>query len=174
MWRWFKRSCQSHGLMKYHQFSILAIHIYWFYITATRNGLDAWYCGGRYCPISSVPPDCSASLFTPNCFVSSSLGLSCGNQGVKHEITWRKIIIAAIAGAILFFLNWWLLSIDASSGVMHAPYFIPRHWSAVSSACWHPVYGLAVCWKTIYWRMFSIPRMNRSCRKPALWKRVFH
>jgi len=41
-----------------------------------------------------------------------------GNKGVKkHEITWRQIIIAAIAGAILFFCNWWLLSINASSGV---------------------------------------------------------
>ena len=41
-----------------------------------------------------------------------------GNKGVKkHEITWRQIIIAAIAGTILFFCNWWLLSINASSGV---------------------------------------------------------
>lgn len=41
-----------------------------------------------------------------------------GNKGVKkHEITWRQIIIAAIVGTILFFLNWWLLSINASSGV---------------------------------------------------------
>ena len=41
-----------------------------------------------------------------------------GNKGVKkHEITWRQIIIAAITGTILFFLNWWLLSISASSGV---------------------------------------------------------
>jgi len=41
-----------------------------------------------------------------------------GNKGVKkHEITWRQIIIAAIAGAILFFCNWWLLSINASLGV---------------------------------------------------------
>lgn len=30
-----------------------------------------------------------------------------GNKGVKkHEITWRQIIIAAIAGTILFFFNW--------------------------------------------------------------------
>lgn len=41
-----------------------------------------------------------------------------GNKGVKkHEITWRQIIIAAIAGTILFFFNWWLLFINASSGV---------------------------------------------------------
>ena len=41
-----------------------------------------------------------------------------GNKGVKkHEITWRQIIIVAITGTILFFLNWWLLSIHASSGV---------------------------------------------------------
>ena len=41
-----------------------------------------------------------------------------GNKGVKkHEITWRQIIVAAIVGAILFFFNWWLLSINASLGV---------------------------------------------------------
>ena len=41
-----------------------------------------------------------------------------GNKGVKkHEITWRQIIIAAIVGTILFFFNWWLLSVDATSGV---------------------------------------------------------
>lgn len=41
-----------------------------------------------------------------------------GNKGVKkHEITWRQIIIAAIAGTILFFFNWWLLSVDATLGV---------------------------------------------------------
>ena len=41
-----------------------------------------------------------------------------GNKGVKkHKITWKQIIIAAIVGTTLFFLNWWLLSIYASSGV---------------------------------------------------------
>lgn len=60
-----------------------------------------------------------SSLLYTKLFCVLFLGLSCmGNKGVKkHEITWRQIIIAAIAGIILFFLNWWLLSIDASSGV---------------------------------------------------------
>lgn len=41
-----------------------------------------------------------------------------GNKGVKkHKITWNQIIIAAIVGTTLFFLDWWLLSIYASSGV---------------------------------------------------------
>lgn len=41
-----------------------------------------------------------------------------GNKGVKkHKITWKQIIIAVIVGTTLFFLNWWLLSIYASSGV---------------------------------------------------------
>lgn len=41
-----------------------------------------------------------------------------GNKGVKkHKITWKQIIIAAIVGTTLFFLDWWLLSIYASSGV---------------------------------------------------------
>ena len=60
-----------------------------------------------------------SSLLYTKLFCVLFLGLSCmGNKGVKkHEITWRQIIIVAITGTILFFLNWWLLSIHASPGV---------------------------------------------------------
>lgn len=39
------------------------------------------------------------------------LALSClGTRGIKEEkITWNKIIATLSAGAVLFFLNWWLL-----------------------------------------------------------------
>ena len=63
-----------------------------------------------------------------------------GNKGVKkHEITWRKIIIAAIAGTILFFFNWWLLSINASSGVCAVLYtttLIGGFFSLLASGLW--------------------------------------
>jgi len=60
-----------------------------------------------------------SSILYTKLFCVLFLGLSCmGNKGVKkHEITWRQIIIAAITGTILFFFNWWLLSVDATSGV---------------------------------------------------------
>ena len=47
------------------------------------------------------------------------LAISCmGTHGVKGEkITWPKIYAALVAGCTFFFLNWWLLSIKASSGV---------------------------------------------------------
>ena len=63
-----------------------------------------------------------------------------GNKGVKkHEITWRQIIIAAIAGIILFSLNWWLLSIDASSGVCAVLYtttLVSGFFSLLASGLW--------------------------------------
>lgn len=63
-----------------------------------------------------------------------------GNKGVKkHEITRRQIIIAAIAGIILFFLNWWLLSIDASSdvcAVLYTTTLVSGFFSLLASGLW--------------------------------------
>ena len=59
----------------------------------------------------------TAGLFTSilwtKLFAVVFLALSClGTRGVKNEkITWAKIIAALTAGFILFFLNWWLLSL---------------------------------------------------------------
>ena len=82
-----------------------------------------------------------SSLLYTKLFCVLFLGLSCmGNKGVKkHEITWRQIIIAAIAGIILFFLNWWLLSIDASSGVCAVLYtttLVSGFFSLLASGLW--------------------------------------
>lgn len=63
-----------------------------------------------------------------------------GNKGVKkHEITRRQIIIATIAGIILFFLNWWLLSIDASSdvcAVLYTTTLVSGFFSLLASGLW--------------------------------------
>lgn len=59
----------------------------------------------------------TAGLFTSilwtKIFAVVFLALSClGTRGVKDEkITWAKIIAALTVGFILFFLNWWLLSL---------------------------------------------------------------
>lgn len=63
----------------------------------------------------------TAGLFTnilwTKLFAVVFLALSClGTKGVKDEkITWSKIIIFLVAGFILFFLNWWLLSLPITA-----------------------------------------------------------
>ncbi len=59
----------------------------------------------------------TAGLFTnilwTKLFAVVFLALSClGTKGVKDEkITWPKIIVCLVSGFILFFLNWWFLSL---------------------------------------------------------------
>lgn len=54
------------------------------------------------------------------------LGLSClSNRGVKKkEITWGKINTALGAGFLLFFGNWWLLSLPVALSVQSALYIL--------------------------------------------------
>jgi hypothetical protein len=53
------------------------------------------------------------NLLLTKVFAVIFLALSClGTKGVKNEkITWDKIYAALVAGAVLFFLNWWILSL---------------------------------------------------------------
>ena len=104
-WRWFKRSCQSHGLYASYQFFLfLAIHIYWFYYGWLHK--MGWTLDIVDKILSNF--QCTTGLFSflfyTKLFCVLFLGLSCmGNEGVKkHEITWRQIIIATIAGTTLF------------------------------------------------------------------------
>ena len=105
--------------MRAVSFLFLAIHIYWFCYGWLHEMGWTLDIVDRILSNFQRTTGLFSSLLYTKLFCVLFLGLSCmGNKGVKkHEITWRKIIIAAIAGAILFFLNWWLLSIDASSGV---------------------------------------------------------
>ena len=94
--------------MRAISFLFMAIHIYWFcYGWLHEMG---WTLGIVDKILSNFQRTTGlfSSLLYTKLFCVLFLGLSCmGNKGVKkHEITWRKIIIAAIAGAILFFLNW--------------------------------------------------------------------
>lgn len=63
-----------------------------------------------------------------------------GNKGVKkHEITWRQIIIAAVTGIILFFFNWWLLFLDATSGtcaILYATTLVSGFLCLLASGLW--------------------------------------
>lgn len=105
--------------MRAISFLFLAIHIYWFcYGWLHEMG---WTHGivDRILSNFQRTTGLFSSLLYTKLFCVLFLGLSCmGNKGVKkHEITWRRIIIAAISGTLLFFFNWWLLSVNASSGV---------------------------------------------------------
>lgn len=57
-----------------------------------------------------------SSILWTKLFCVVFLALSClGTKGVKNEkITWSKIIPTLSVGAVLFFLNWWLLNIPTS------------------------------------------------------------
>ncbi len=57
-----------------------------------------------------------SSLLYTKLFALVFLSLSClGTKGIKEEkITWNKISIALVIGIVLFFLNFWLLSVSLS------------------------------------------------------------
>lgn len=105
--------------MRAISFLFMAIHIYWFCFGWLHE--MGWTLGivDRILSNFQRTTGLFSSILYTKLFCVLFLGLSCmGNKGVKkHEITWRQIIIAAIAGTILFFFNWWLLSVDATSGV---------------------------------------------------------
>ena len=105
--------------MRAISFLFLAIHIYWFcYGWLHEMGWTLDIVDKILSNFQRTTGLFSSLLYT-KLFCVLFLGLSCmGNKGVKkHEITWRRIIIAAISGTLLFFFNWWLLSVNASSGV---------------------------------------------------------
>lgn len=105
--------------MRAISFLFMAIHIYWFCFDWLHE-MD-WTLGivDRILSNFQRTTGLFSSILYTKLFCVLFLGLSCmGNKGVKkHEITWRQIVIAAIVGTILFFFNWWLLSVDATSGV---------------------------------------------------------
>ena len=53
------------------------------------------------------------SILYTKLFALVLLALSClGTKGVKEEkITWARIWTVLAAGLVLFFLNWWILSL---------------------------------------------------------------
>lgn len=105
--------------MRAISFLFLAIHIYWFcYGWLYEMGWTLDIVNKILSNFQRTTGLFSSLLYT-KLFCVLFLGLSCmGNKGVKkHEITWKRIIIAAISGTLLFFFNWWLLSVNASSGV---------------------------------------------------------
>lgn len=118
------------GLAKVMEFmraiSILfvIIHVYWFCYEAIREmGINIGVVDKILMNFNRTA-GLFAYLLTTKVFALVFLALSClGTKGVKDEkITWNKIYGALLAGLVLFFMNWWLLSLPFSAVVDMALY----------------------------------------------------
>ena len=107
------------GLAKVMEFmralSILfvVINIYWFcYECILKWGINIGVVDRILLNFQRTAGLFSNILWT-KLFSIAFLGLSClGTKGVKNEkITWDKIYVCLFFGFILFFLNWWILSL---------------------------------------------------------------
>ena len=92
---------------------LVVIHLYWYCYEAVRLwGIDIGVVDRVL-----VNFDRTAGLFHSivytKLFALVPLALSClGTKGVKEEkITWARIWTVLAAGLVLFFLNWWILSL---------------------------------------------------------------
>lgn len=113
------------GLAKVMEFmraiSILfvVIHVYWFCYEAIREmGINIGVVDKILMNFNRTA-GLFAYLLTTKVFALVFLALSClGTKGVKDEkITWNKIYGALLAGLVLFFMNWWLLSLPFMRGI---------------------------------------------------------
>ena len=92
---------------------LVVIHLYWYCYEAIR----LWGIGIGVVDRVLMNFDRTAGLFHhilyTKFFALLLLALSClGTKGVKEEkITWRRIWTVLAAGLVLFFLNWWILSL---------------------------------------------------------------
>ena len=90
---------------------LVVIHLYWYCYEAVRLwGIDIGVVDRVL-----INFDRTARLFHlyTKLFALVLLALSClGTKGVKEEkITWGRIWMVLAAGLVLFFLNWWILSL---------------------------------------------------------------
>ena len=92
---------------------LVVIHLYWYCYEAVR----LWGIGIGVVDRVLMNFDRTAGLFHhilyTKLFALLLLALSClGTKGVKEEkITWRRIWAVLAAGLVLFFGNWWVLSL---------------------------------------------------------------
>ena len=94
----------------------VVIHIYWYCFEAFEQmGADIEVVNKILMNFNDKAGLFKSQLLT-KMFALIFLALSClGTKGVKDEkITWEKIYAALIAGLVLFFMNWWILSLPIS------------------------------------------------------------
>ena len=92
---------------------LVVIHLYWYCYEAVRLwGIDIGVMDRVLMNFDRTAGLFHHILYT-KFFALLLLALSClGTKGVKEEkITWRRIWAVLAAGLLLFFLNWWILSL---------------------------------------------------------------
>ena len=92
---------------------LVVIHLYWYCYEAVRLwGIDIGVVDRVLVNFDRTAGLFRSILYT-KLFALVLLALSClGTKGVKEEkITWARIWTVLAAGLVLFFLNWWILSL---------------------------------------------------------------
>ena len=92
---------------------LMVIHLYWYCYEAVRLwGIDIGVVDRVLMNFDRTTGLFHHILYT-KLFALLLLALSClGTKGVKEEkITWHRIWAVLSAGLVLFFLNWWILSL---------------------------------------------------------------
>ena len=92
---------------------LVVIHLYWYCYEAVRLwGIDIGVVDRVLMNFDRTAGLFRSILYT-KLFALVLLALSClGTKGVKEEkITWARIWTVLAAGLVLFFLNWWILSL---------------------------------------------------------------
>ena len=92
---------------------LVVIHLYWYCYEAVRLwGIDIGVVDRVLMNFDRTAGLFRSILYT-KLFALVLLALSClGTKGVKEEkITWGRIWTVLAAGLVLFFLNWWILSL---------------------------------------------------------------
>ena len=92
---------------------LVVIHLYWYCYEAVRLwGIDIGVVDRVLLNFDRTAGLFRSILYT-KLFALALLALSClGTKGVKEEkITWARIWTVLAAGLVLFFLNWWILSL---------------------------------------------------------------
>lgn len=92
---------------------LLIIHIYWYCYGAISNMGISIGIVDRILMNFQRTAGLFRSLLLTKTFALLLLALSClGTQGIKDQnITWQKIYTALLAGAVLYFMNWWMLDL---------------------------------------------------------------
>ena len=104
---------------------MVVIHLYWYCYEAVRLwGIDIGVVDRVLLNFDRTAGLFRSILYT-KLFALVLLALSClGTKGVKEEkITWGRIWTVLAAGLVLFFLNWWILSlplpVEGKRGIVH-------------------------------------------------------
>lgn len=102
----------------------VVIHVYWYcYQAITDLGVNIGIVD-RILLNFQRTAGLFKNLLITKMFALIFLALSClGTKGVKNQkMTWEKIYTAYISGLVLFFMNWWMLSLPLSPLVNAALY----------------------------------------------------